>query len=280
MPTKSLSIYNSEDFTVDNSDQLVVEFGRSHMALLACRGSRKSIAAFELFTFADKKPEDLKKVFHFISLNSKLMNNNASATKIFINTEFCIPVPIFKFNKEIAVDYLNLVCGEDHQAKVHFEHLPIEPGIMNVFRVDDNWRNHISENFNKVTFHHTYSNIIKGLRGIDDLPASFISVNFYNTFFTAVVMKDGKFNLIQSFVYGNSEDVLYHLLNVATQFQLVSDEIILQISGLVDLDFKLYRDLIRYFKNVQVAKIESSDPALQIQDHPLHYYTPFFNLVK
>ncbi|MCW3106286.1 MAG: hypothetical protein JWQ09_792 [Segetibacter sp.] len=281
MPNKSFSIYNSDDFTVEEGDQLVVEIATSHLACVVTKEkeNKRAITAYELFSFNEDEAANFSILFQNISAESKILNKRLSSSSIYFNNEVCIPVPIFKFNKEISEEYLNVVFGEDPFSKIQFEHLPIEPGIMNVFRINEDRFNYLNENFGKVTYHHTYSNIIRRVAYKSFVyPSEFISIQFYNTFMIVIVLKEGNFHLIQSFTYETPEDVLYYLLNITQQLELFSEKLTLQISGMIDLDFQLYRELIKYFKNVMVQNVKSSGLSLNINEHPLHYFTPYFNL--
>jgi hypothetical protein len=280
MPNKSFSIYSSNDEdVVQGNGQLVIEIARSYIACILTKENKRSITCYEFFAFNEDEAHNFPELYNAVLSQSSLLNTSVAATSVFINDEFCIPVPIFKFNKEIAADYLDLVFGEDPFSITHFEHLPVEPGIINVYRINEDRYRFLDSTLQKVSFHHTYSNIIKRLSTIaSGFPSEFINIQFYNTTMIVAVLKEGNLQLIQTFVYETPEDVLYYLLNITQQFQLFSDDLTLRISGMIDLDFKLYRELITYFKKVIVENVNKSNLQLNITDHPLHYFAPFFNL--
>lgn len=280
MANKSFSIYSTKEDTVPGiHDRLLLEIGKTHLACIDTNEHKKTVSTFELFNFTENETADFSRLFSSISSASKLLAKPYPETIIFINNEQSLLVPIFKFNTEIAEDYLNVVFGEDPFSAIHFDHLPIEPGMMNVYRVQQTLLNILHTNFTKVTFRHTYSNIIKTI--ISDIftyPSECIYIQFYNTFLIVTVAKDEKLQLIQSFMYEAPEDVLYCLLNITERFDLNREKLILEISGMIDLHFTLYRDLITYFKNVAVQNVDTSKFNLDIKEYPLHYFTPFFNL--
>ncbi|MDQ6814861.1 MAG: DUF3822 family protein, partial [Bacteroidota bacterium] len=269
----------SNEFTVGEHNQLVVEIAKSHMAFIGSKENGKIIVAYELFTFNEEEATDFAKLFAYIKNDSKILDKKYLSSQVYLNHEFCVPIPIFRFNKEISSEYLNVIFGEDLISQIHFEHLPVEPGIMNAFRVNKDCFNLLHTHLSKVTFHHTYSNIIRRvLQRTFVYPSQFVSIQFYNTFMVVIVLKDGMFQLIQNFTYETPADVLYYLLNITEQLEMFSESLTLQISGMIDLDFQLYRELIKYFKHVTVQDVEQSRVALDTNNHPLHYFTPFFNL--
>ncbi len=280
MPNKSFSIYNSkEDAIADTDERLVLEVGKTHIACIRKQEHKRTISAFELFTFTENEAADFPKLFKTVSADSKLLNNTYPATQVFINNEVSMLVPIFKFNIEIAADYLNVIFGEDFLSKIQFEHLPIEPGMINVYRVSEELMTTLHHHFTQVTFKHTYSNIVKTVvSNISAFPSEYIYIQFYNTFIIVTVLMNEKLQIIQSFIYQSPEDVLYNLLNITERFKLNTHRLTLQISGMIDLDFTLYRELITYFRQVKVQNVDPSKFLLNINEYPLHYFTPFFNL--
>ena len=280
MSNKSFSIYSlGEEGIPDIHDRLVLEVGRTHMACINANEHTKSISAFELFNFTENEATDFSKLFAAIAAQSKLLDKDYPGTVVFINNELSVLVPVFKFNTEIAADYMNVIFGDDSHSAIHFDHLPIEPGMMNAYRVSEDLLHILQDKFKKIAFRHTYSNIIKTI--VSDLlayPSECIYIHFYNTFLIVTVAKDEKLQLIQSFMYQAPEDVLYYLLNIAERFELNRETVILEISGMIDLHFTLYRDLITYFRHVEVQNVQSSKMLIDIKEYPLHYFTPFFNL--
>lgn len=279
MSNKNLSIYSENDFIVEEKDQVIIELAKSHLACILLKENKTFIAGCELYTFSEEEGEKPDELLSTIFQQSKILSQHFERVKIFINNEFCLPVPIFKFNKEIAEDYLNVVFGDDNSSTTLFEHLPVDPGVMNVYRLSESYFKYLPRHFKKITFHHTYSNIIRRLSGkFSNIPSALIVVQFYNNFIIVAVMKEGHLHLIQTFAYETEDDVLYYLLNIVSQLTLPTESLKVKIAGMIDLDFKLYRELITYFKDVEVENFDDHRSLINVDKNQLHYYTPFFNL--
>lgn len=279
MPNKSFSIYHQPQGDKEIIvDRLMLEVGKNHISAIS-QNENKDILAFELFSFAANETTDFAALFIAVCADSMLINTPYKAAEVFINNETSVLVPVFTFDKQLAADYLTIMFGESVSCKTQFEHLPIEPGIINVYRIDEQILTVLHNNLKNVTFKHTWSNIVKKVvSGISAYPAGCMYIHFYNTSIIAAVLKDKDLLMIQSFEYENTEDVLYNLLNITWQFKLSSDELILKIGGMIDLNFTMYRELIAYFRYVEVQNAEASAWLPEIKDYPLHYFTPFFNL--
>ena len=278
MPNKSISFYNEGEETLSDGAQLTVEIAKNHLACIAKKHNNRAVEAFELFVFNQEESENFEHLISSISNQSKVLSTKAPVTSVYINNEYCVPVPIFVFNKDIAAEYLKIACGEMDACKILFEHLPIEPGIINTFTIESQQFDWMNQNWARPTFHHTYSSIIRRISGSSMDNSHVIIVQFYDTFMIATAVKNGSLQLIQSFVYDNPEDVLYYLLNIAQQLEMSTESLAIRISGMINLEFKLYRELITYFKTVVVENGDESHSKVNVVEHPIHYFTPFFNL--
>ena len=279
MPTKSFSIYKSyEEDATHTNNRLVLEVGAAHIACIHQQEDERAFSAFELFTYSQGEATDFKKLFATITADSKLLHKEYSATNIFLNNEFSTLVPLSQFTPEMAAECLDLIFGENPLSNLHFERLTIEPHMINVYRGEAEVSDILNNNLSKVTFSHTYSNIIRTIfSNISAFASDFIYIQFYNTSIIAAVIKNMKLQLIQCFPYETPEDVLYQLLNIAARFELKNNQLTLFISGMIDLHSNLYKELIAYFNKVEVQDTELT-LLPGIKEYPLHYFTPFFNL--
>lgn len=279
MSKKTFGIYTSGDNAIKNNDELIIEIGNSHLACIVKKGSKDLIAAFELFTFEKEEIADFEELFSVVLNDSQLIDKTFANTRIYINNEFSLLVPVFKFNKEISTEYLNIVFGEDQSAKKQFEHLDTNPDLMNVFRMPQEWFNILNHHLMSVSVHHSYSKIVRrAFTTFANTTAPVIKVQFYPTHLIVVVMKGSVLHFIQSFTYQSSEDILYYLLNISQRFEVNTNDLSMQVSGIIDFTSSFYHDLVKYFKSITVEDIDRNHIAIDTGHHPSYYFTPFFNL--
>jgi len=279
MLNKSFSIYGPQaGDSTELNESLILEVGERHIASIS-KNKNKIITAFELFDYTENEAADFSALFSIISADSTVINQSYKTAEVFINNKLSVLVPILSFNRQIAADYLTIMFGEDAGSKIQFEHLPVEPGIINVFKIKQQVFDVLHNYFTNITFKHTWSNIAKTVISvISAYPSECMYIQFYNTFIIVTVIKNKQLQIIQSFINEAPEDVLYVLLNITERFGLDKNNNILKISGMIDLHFTLYRNLITYFRHVEVQNIDVSKLPLPIKEYPLHYFTPFFNL--
>jgi hypothetical protein len=90
------------------------------------------------------------------------------------------------------------------------------------------------------------------------------------TSFNVVLIKSNRLLLCQSYSYSNAADVLYYLQSIVTQFDLNNTTVELDITGLVDTNSPLYKDLYQYFLKINLREAKWVD---QLGEVPLHYFT-------
>ncbi len=90
-----------------------------------------------------------------------------------------------------------------------------------------------------------------------------------------MVQIDGKLLLINSFPYKTAEDVSYILLNTCRQLEIKN--IPIEVSGLIEKDSSLYKELYKYFNMVSLASlpVEVHFPG-KTDTHPPHFFSHFF----
>lgn len=277
MVTKRFSYYHQGDEDAVQRS-LTIEAGEGHLAII--KGGEERISDFELFTF-DNHDNNFEQSIDEVINQSTILQKDYSGITVFINTPSCVLIPVFKFNKDIAANYLNLAMGEDYNSFTFFDHIAVDPGIMNAFRVSNDWYTAFNERFHHLTFRHSWSPFIrKNLTAASSAttPNKFY-LAFYEGFFNITAIKDGQLKLVQSFNFASNEEVLYHLLNTSRQLEVSSHQLSLAISGAIDTDSQLYRELMKHFRQINTNTIETENVDSQMLQQPYHYFTPYFNLV-
>jgi hypothetical protein len=279
MSIKTIGIYTSGGGdSINTNDDLIIEIGSGHVACVVSSRIQNAAAAIELFVGTEEETTDFPLFLSNVIKSSKVLHRTFSNTKIFINNECALVVPVSKFSKAIAADYLNMIFGEERNSRIQFEHLEVSGDMMNVFRISSSWFDIINRELLISNFHHTYSNILRRVFSTS-LEASFpfIITQFYPAYIITVVIKDGQLQFIQSFIYHSDNDVLYYLLSISKQHNISAADLLIRVSGMIDLQSSLYSQLQKYFRHVEVENIDRSKLQMDVGQHPPHYITPFVN---
>jgi hypothetical protein len=94
------------------------------------------------------------------------------------------------------------------------------------------------------------------------------------------VVKEGKLHIAQTLYYSSPEDILYYLLKTCNQFSLSRDGIQLFISGLIEKESQLFRELYLNFLNITFREPTWKIPAYGEKEYPTHFFTALNDLAR
>lgn len=145
--------------------------------------------------------------------------------------------------------------------------------LTNVYSVPVTIQEWITRHFPAASIQHQYSVGLKYIIGGKEEGS--IAIDIRKDDFTVLVAKQGKFLLAQTCEYATPEDILYYLLKIVSAFSLSQRETGLFISGLVDRQSALYKELYQYFIN-----IEFRDATWNAGEYPIHFFTSLNDLAR
>lgn len=277
MAKKVFSTYKSgKERGTKNNDRIIVEVANAHVACIVVGGSSNLIEDFEFFELSNSRLINFEESFAYVVIGSRLLDKPYTDKKVFINLHQSVIVPGHLYSKESSSDYLNVIFGNNSDEVLN-DDLNDHLQVSNVYRVPSIVKEVIEKNLAQTTFQHTYTNIIRRLFSeIAHLPPDFIKVQFYKSHFIVAVLIQHQLQLIQSYSYTTPVDVLYHLLNICSQFNLSGT--LLQISGMIDQNSSMHDELYKYFKNISTDDADEHDLGIPI--YSSYYFTPFFKLAQ
>lgn len=145
--------------------------------------------------------------------------------------------------------------------------------LTNVYLVNKDLWNWVQQNYPTAKFRHRYTLDLKNALSVSK--GGILQVDFYNSGFTTMVSENNKLLFVGNFEYANTDDVLYILLKLCHLFSLTQDEVLLQLSGLIEQNSALYKELYLYFSNIKFRNVTwQSNNA----DYPAHYFTSLNDL--
>ncbi len=167
---------------------------------------------------------------------------------------------------------LELVYGDQRDAVIRNDYL-YRHLIHNIYSIPSPVDAVMTRYFSWATCSHLFSL----LPDIMPSEGSHLYCIFDTEQLTVQLQKDGKLQLTQHFSFKTPEDVVYHLLNVCTSFEVNMKEVSVHLTGMIDIDSALYKELYKYFLNLVFEGLpEVFQYPQQINDHPAHYFSHLF----
>lgn len=212
-------------------------------------------------------PIALQILFH----NQELLSKKFKKTIINYSWPESVLIP-FSLNKNHQnANVLSLIHGDLHEHDTILTDVIAPHSTYNSFRVPTAIYDIIQSQFPTASNMHQYSILLKE-------PVSeknTLSVIFYSQKLVVSLIKDGKHQLINSFNYFSAEDVTYILLNICNQFGVKNID--LKISGLLEQNSALYKEIYKYFNSIELASLpEGKNYSEEITQYPSHYFSHIF----
>jgi Protein of unknown function (DUF3822) len=184
-----------------------------------------------------------------------------------------VPSEFYK-SEEMHFQHITLY-GQNVQSALITEYLP-DWKMYNVYRVPNSIHSALSRKFITGKFWNIYS---IHLKNCDRKDRNNILVDFQPDEFSVLVFKDAALHLAQTFAYSTPEDVLYYLLKICDQFDISQQDVKLSLSGLIEKDSSIYRELYKYFI---YPDFEILPDGIRLADalniYPAHYYSSISKL--
>jgi Protein of unknown function (DUF3822) len=265
---------------LENADmgnaRLYIDAGPSHFAFAVLDVSANMFIAFEFYQFKQGNHDgDLS----WILANNYLFSFSYKDIFVAFNTKEAVLIPEAFYKKEDGETILTMIHGDLHAGQVLQEHIPGNE-IFAVYQVPDFLHTELSARFSNGHYWHCYAALLQIFKQRkNELPGSYIYVNFYPTQVVIAVIQDETCHLIQTFLYDIPEDVSYYLLNITEQLDIDNVTMPVFVSGLIDTGSALYAEILKYFIKVETdagSNRYGTDPSFE--SIPDHFFTPVFSL--
>jgi hypothetical protein len=145
-----------------------------------------------------------------------------------------------------------------------------------VYAVPNDIQQWFSQRFPTAKYRHQYSLGIKTIQSSGD--AGCLLVDFREDEFSVIAARSGSILLARCFEYSTPDDVLYYLLKLCRQFQLSQQELQLSISGLIDRQSSLFKELYQYF--IHTGFRDASWSRDNRAEFPAHFFTSLNDLAQ
>ena len=146
--------------------------------------------------------------------------------------------------------------------------------LYNTYSVPDEISKWIKEKYPSAKTMHQYSLGVKKISAAGQ--EGILSVDFRKDDLTILVAGNSRLLLSQSFPYKTPEDVLYYLLKSCSQFSFSQQEVNVQLSGLIEKESSLYKELYQYFINLEFREAAWKTG----NEYPAHYFTSLNDLAR
>lgn len=251
------------------NDVLLMEVGADYMGYALANAAIKSISEISYYTFDSEAYERLNDIYQPIKDKAE------GFQKVVICPAFpqAVLVPDKFYSEDNHQHFLQPVYDITNTVLLH-DHVTIWH-LHNVYAFPKSLHQITTDHFPQLEYIHAYSIALKN----DTIRASQqIAVHFTTTQFSVKVKKEQKLLLMQTFRFQTPLDVVYVLLKIGAEMDLKQEETDIILSGLIDEQSDLYKELYNYFLHLQFAGI--AEEKLITSDYPPHFFASIYNLAS
>ena len=251
--------------------KLCIEIGDDHLAFIVSDASGKNIYFFGYYNcetaFRQRELEQL--------LSSELSLQRSFTDVILLNNTTRFVLVPEQFHKEhLAETVLETVHGNRELTSVHTDNIH-QWEISVIYGLEKSLEDMVMDKFPQTRTVHFVSPVLRyAFRNMDLTCKQSLKLYFYKDSFLAMVFVGDQLQILQHFNFVTTEDVLYHTLNIVEKYGLDVTEIMVNVSGYLDIHASIWKELKKHFLEISLEEC-----AVVKTDHsafPSHYFTPFF----
>ena len=257
------------EYNPANSILLMIA-GERHCSFAVMNYLSKELVEYGYYTSADDE-NDYKSFFEGI----ESLNNRYYQTAIGYDANESVQIPSVIYKYEDGQLHLDATYGKKVHTTVVSENVP-GWNLYNVYRLPAALHSAISWKFLSAKSWSIYSVLLKDQSSKID-GAMFI--DFKTAEFSVVIIKSNKLLLAKTFSYATPDDVLYYLLKCCQQLNISQQTVRLSLSGLIEKDSSVYRELYKYFINLEFESLPADIKLAEaLTEHPPHYFSSISKL--
>ncbi|HSU27303.1 MAG TPA: DUF3822 family protein [Chitinophagaceae bacterium] len=149
--------------------------------------------------------------------------------------------------------------------------------LQTIYAVPTGVHQWISKHFPGSRYWHQYSIGLKNIKPAEEEGHLLLEMRMEDL--SVILSAKGKLLVAQTFSYTNPSDVLYYLLKACEEFHLSPATIKIEISGLIEKDSALFREIWQYFQFPELRNPQwnINDPNLSVA---AHFFTSLNDLAR
>ncbi len=269
------TFYILDDNNATSPDaRLTIEIGTSHIAYLVIDQNNHCIALAIYFIKDDPNQEKACSLLTEMAIEHPVFNKLFSKITIVYNNPVTTFVPAEFKHPSSDKPFIELLHGDTSEISVREDHLTALD-VYNIYGVNKRIEATVSYLFKADRSVHLYSLLPEIAPSNGDL----LYCVFSNNHFTAMLLRNGELQIIQTFLFKAPLDAVYYLLQLCNSFSIQPHELQLELNGMIDADSALYQELYKYFPEIRFSDLPGAFtyPA-GLDAYPRHYFSNLFAL--
>ncbi len=182
-------------------------------------------------------------------------------------------IPFSMYNRERNQTVMNLMFGDVDSNDMILTDVIADQFLYNCYRIPMATLETVKNQFPNASIEHQYTHLFKN--PVEENAR--MSVIFYSQKVVVNLVKKGIHQLMNSFNYTTPQDISYILLNICHQFEIKNIHLV--ISGLIEENSALYKEIYKYFDDIELSGFRDGYKySEEITAFPSHYFSNIFDI--
>jgi hypothetical protein len=259
--------------------RLLVEVTPNAFTYVLLNQRNMSPLVVKYFQLEPSKESPLTDTLQELMNGDTLLKRPVKETLLVYNFPESSLVPESLFTTDTNRQIIDTLHGNLQKGLILTEKIPWWE-LFNVYRISFELHHLLQQTFSAGKYWHYYSLMLKSFKMFDSTEQQdCIKVIFYSDKMVALVIREGKVHLAQTFLYHDTKDVAYHLLNCCHQLGIDQESVRLLVGGLIDKQSSLSTELHKYFLRIDFEEIDESIKVTdELKELPLHYFSSILKM--
>jgi Protein of unknown function (DUF3822) len=273
-PMKQVFKIGSSEELNPSQAVLLMEIGETHCCFAIFDYANQMMLQLDYYTADEKDRTDI--LHTVLDAHAELKQSFRQAIiGYYMPENILIPSKLYQYDQSQVM----LEAMYEKDKKTIVTESIAEWQLYNAYCVPSSIHRLLERTYATGNFWHVYSIILKN--GIQKQESGTLIVDFKTDTFCAVLTKGDSLLLAQIFSYTRSGDVLYWLLKICEQLSLSQAEVSVVLSGLIDKQSAVFKELYQYFLNVEFASVENDIRlSRDFEDYPAHFFSSLYKLAS
>lgn len=208
--------------------------------------------------------------------HENILKSEVNNTCVIYGYPSAILAPAQVVNEDSQKMMMEMMHGEIADAVLKTDDLE-QQGCKTIYAIPRQVDSVISFIFSNNCHKHLYTLLAR----LTELPQDCIYCIFGSSYFTSMLVKEGKLQVIQTYQYKTADDASYYLLQMSHAYSMNTNSVSVLLNGMISAGSNLFNGISKYFLNIEFAELpQQFHYPKEVTEYPSHYFSHLFSLVK
>lgn len=266
---KELFYYNKTGQEYGPPQVMIIRLAKKHLGYIVTNQSGADVYSLCFCSIDDETEASLS----LFEEKYTALSHSYYEVKVIFDYQRSLLLPYNETGIEDKLPLINSLYGYAGPSVAVTENIPAWQ-LKNSYAVPDGVFEWVRKKYPSAKYLHQHSVSLMNLKPSSENGK--LLVDFRPGEFQVTAERHNKFLFARAFEYETPEDVLFYLLKLCEQFGLAPKDVFVELSGLIEKESSLYKELYQYFIHIDFRDAGWG----AVNDYPAHFFTSFNDMIQ